>query len=114
MSPFRLLLTLLLALCLGLQGGLARAAGLAAAVEEGMGAQIVPACHETAAEADDAALPDAGCSHCANCCLPAALPTAAPLCAPALAHEDWPGLQLQAPPQTAQAPLLRPPRSPQA
>ena len=117
MSSARLLLTLLLALCLGLQGGLVRAAGLAVAVEEGARAQALPACHEMAADgadAADAALPDAGCSHCANCCLPAALPALPALCPPALARDDWPGLQPQAPPQTAQPPLLRPPRSLQA
>jgi len=117
MSPFRLLLTLLLALCLGLQGGLVRAAGLAVAVEEGASAQAMqamPACHDSVADAADAALPDAGCSHCANCCLPAALPALPSLRLPALTHEDWPGLQRQAPPQTAQPPLLRPPRSLQA
>ncbi|MBH9576189.1 hypothetical protein [Inhella proteolytica] len=120
MSAPRLLLTLLLALCLGLQGGLVRAASLAAMGEEGASAQAVPPCHETAAhaavatdavDAANAALPDAGCSHCANCCLPAALPTPVPLCLPELARDDWPGLQPQAPPQTAQPPLLRPPRS---
>ena len=65
MSVPRLLLTLLLALCLGLQGGWVRAASLA--VAEGASAQAVPPCHEIAADAVDAARPDAGCSHCANC-----------------------------------------------
>ncbi|MFO1251465.1 hypothetical protein [Inhella sp.] len=111
MSTPRLLLTLLLALCLGLQGGLVRAASLAAMGGQGASTQAVLPCHEMA---PDASLPDAGCSHCAHCCLPAALPTPAPLCLPALARDDWPGLQPQAPPQTAQPPLLRPPQSPQA